>query len=222
MRTKILLTVAAALAAGLVSSNAQVYSANIVGYVNVVTPAGAPAAIENPLDAGNNSLTNVLANAPKGTVVSIWNGAGFTSASRALFGAGAWSAGAGTNMIPPGVGFFITTPEAYTNTFVGTVVPGVGATNSMALTGGSVYLVGSTLPVSGTITNSVDQGPNTLNLGSSMPKGTIISIWNGNGYTSYSRALFGAGNWSGNPTINVGESFFLTPGSNTNWVQSLQ
>jgi hypothetical protein len=40
MRTKILVLAAAALAAGLVSSQAQVYSANIVGYVNIVLLPG--------------------------------------------------------------------------------------------------------------------------------------------------------------------------------------
>ena len=38
---KTLLIAAAALVAGVISSEAQVYSANIVGYVNVVMPAGA-------------------------------------------------------------------------------------------------------------------------------------------------------------------------------------
>ncbi len=36
---KTLLIAAAALVAGVISSEAQVYSANIVGYVNVVMPA---------------------------------------------------------------------------------------------------------------------------------------------------------------------------------------
>ncbi len=37
---KTLLIAAAALVAGVISSDAQVYSANIVGYVNVACPAG--------------------------------------------------------------------------------------------------------------------------------------------------------------------------------------
>ena len=41
MRTKTLLIAAAALAAGILSSSAQTYSQNIVGYVNQVLPANA-------------------------------------------------------------------------------------------------------------------------------------------------------------------------------------
>jgi hypothetical protein len=40
MKSKTLLIAAAALVAGVITSEAQVYSANIVGYVNVTLPAG--------------------------------------------------------------------------------------------------------------------------------------------------------------------------------------
>jgi hypothetical protein len=58
MRTKTLLLSAAAMAAGLVSSVAQsnVYSVNVVGYVNQVLPAGTLVAVANPLDNGTNTL----------------------------------------------------------------------------------------------------------------------------------------------------------------------
>jgi hypothetical protein len=222
MRTKTLLLTAAAMAAGLATSIAQsnVYSANVVGYVNVVTPAGQPVLISNPLDLdGTDNVAVVLTNAPKGTLVQIWNGAGFTPVSRSLFGAGAWSASAATNNIPPGVGFFMTTPTAYTNTFVGNVVPANGGTNNLPMTG-LFQLVASVLPVSGTVTNAADQGSNTLNL-ASLPKGTLIQLWNGAGYTPISRSLFGAGLWSGNANISVGQGFFIKTGSTTNWVQTL-
>jgi hypothetical protein len=223
MRTKLILSAVAALAVSLASSMAQTYSANVVGYVTLITAANQYAAIENPLNLdGVNSLTNILATAPKGTKVQIWNGAGYNQAARALFGAGAWNVGAETNILSPGVGFFINTPSAWTNTFVGTVIPNRNATNTVVFTGGILYMVGSVLPVSGTITNAADQGTNALNLGATMPKGTKIQIWNGNGYDQYARALFGAGTWSGNPTIQIGQSFFLNPGSTTNWSQTLQ
>jgi len=222
MRTKTLLLSAVALAAGLLSSQAQsnVYSANIVGYVSIATPAGTPVLISNPLDLdGTNNVATVLTNAPKGTLVQIWNGAGFTPVSRSLLGAGAWSASAATNNIPPGVGFFMTTPAAYTNVFVGSVIPANGGTNDLPMTG-LFQLVASRLPVAGTITNAADQGVNTLNL-ANLPKGTLIQIWNGAGYTPISRSLLGAGAWSGSTNISVGQGFFIRTGTTTNWEQTL-
>ena len=222
MRTKTLLLSAVALATGLLSSQAQsnVYSANVVGYVNIVTPAGQAMLISNPLNLdGTNNIAVVLTNAPKGTLVQIWNGSGFTPVSRSLIGAGAWSASAATAFVPPGVGFFMTTPTAFTNTFVGNVVPGNGGTNDLPMTG-LFQLVSSTLPVAGTITNPADQGGNALNL-ANLPKGTLIQIWNGAGYTPVSRSLIGAGAWSSNPTIGVGQGFFIKTGGTTNWEQTL-
>jgi len=222
MRTKTLLLTAAAIVAGVISSEAQsnVYSANIVGYVSIATPAGTPVLISNPLDMdGTNNVAAVLTNAPKGTLVQIWNGAGFTPVSRSLLGAGAWSPSATTNFIPPGVGFFMTTPSAYTNVFVGNVIPANGGTNDLPMTG-LFQLVASRLPISGTVTNAADQGVNTLNL-AGLPKGTLIQIWNGAGYTPISRSLLGAGNWSGSTNISVGQAFFIRTGSTTNWEQVL-
>jgi len=224
MRTKTLLLSAVALAAGLLSSQAQsnVYSANIVGYVSVVSLANSNTPIANPLDLdGANIITNVLANTPNGTLVQIWNGAGFTAVSRSAFGSGAWSANAAGISIPPGKGFFLKTPVTFTNVFVGSVIPANGGTNNVALQAGVLQFVGSVLPVGGTITNSVDQGVNALNLGSALDKGSLIQVWNGAGYTAASRGSFGAGTWSSNLTFSVGQAFFVKASTSTNWTQSL-
>jgi hypothetical protein len=88
MRTQTLLIAAAtALAAAVTSSQAQtVYSANVVGYVNVTVPAGTFSLIADQLDTGTNTINNVLLN---GNLVSygvsgqgesslyIFNGTGF-------------------------------------------------------------------------------------------------------------------------------------------------
>lgn len=221
MKAKTLLVAAAALAAATISSQAQVYSQNIVGYVNVVTPAGANALICNPLDLdGVNNITNVLANAPKGVQCQLWNGSGYTVVGKSSFGAGAWTANAASTFIPPGTGFFIKTPTAFTNTFVGSVLPASSGTNSLSIPANVITLVGSVLPVAGSITNAVDQGVGTLNL-ANMPKGTQIQMWNGSGYDVVGRGSFGAGLWTANPTISVGQAFFIKSPTATNWVQSL-
>lgn len=221
MKAKTLLVAAAALAAATISSQAQVYSQNIVGYVNVKTLAGQQTLVCNPFNLdGVNNITNVLAGAPKGVTCQLWNGAGYTLIGRATLGAGLWSANAATNFIPPGVGFFLKTPTDFTNTFVGSVVPGSPGTNSFNLPAGVLQLVGSTLPVSGTITNAADQGVGTLNLGF-LPPGSQIQLWNGAGFTLVGRATLGAKLWNTNPVINVAQGFFLKSPSATNWVQSL-
>ena len=79
MRTKtLLLSAAALLAAGIVSSQAQaVYSQNIVGYASVVLPPGVYEMIANPFTNGNNSASNVLTGLQGGENVFIWNGHGY-------------------------------------------------------------------------------------------------------------------------------------------------
>jgi len=223
MRTKTLLIAATALAAGIISSEAQtVYSVNVVGYANVITPAGQLALISNPLDLdGINNITNVLKNTPNGTQVQIWNGAGYTPVTRSSFGVGAWSANATNAFLPPGTGFFIKTPSAFTNTFIGNVVPAISTSNNLALPAGTLVLAGTVLPVSGTLTNSADQGPDTLNLGV-LPPGTQLQLWNGNGFTPVTRSSFGATLWNGNPTISLGQGLFIKTPVATNWSQSFQ
>src|SRR5665213_2280842 len=92
MRTKTLLIAAAALAAATISSQAQVYSQNIVGYINTTVPNGAHQFqfIANQLQTvtanGTNKIQDVfgfsaLTSDPNGvtnTVLYYWNGAGYT------------------------------------------------------------------------------------------------------------------------------------------------
>jgi hypothetical protein len=227
MRTKTLLLAVAALAAGVISSEAQsnVYSQNIVGYVNVVIPQSpAWACVANPFDLdGVDNITNVLANAPKGTTCDFWTGAGFPLVvKRSTVGAGAWSANATNVFIPPGVGFMMQcSVAAFTNTFVGNVIINSGATNNLAV-GAGYELVGSPVPYGGTLTNGSDNGTNTLNLGTSMPKGTSIDTWNNGFALAAHRSTVGAGAWSANPSFVPGQGFFLIPPTATNWQQTLQ
>ncbi len=88
MKAKTLLIAAAALAAGVISSQAQVYSANVVGYVNVVLPAGQFVLASNPLDDGTNTVTSLGAALANKSSIQVWNGTSFTVASK---GAGVWN-----------------------------------------------------------------------------------------------------------------------------------
>lgn len=88
MRTKTLLLSAAALLAGLLSTQAQnVYSANVVGYYNVSVPAHAGGGywfLGNQLSNTTNDISVVLTNGPVSdpngnlnTVLAIWNGTSY-------------------------------------------------------------------------------------------------------------------------------------------------
>jgi len=128
MRTKALLGLAV-LAAGAVSCMAQgnVYSLNIVGYVNVpVAGGGKLSLISNPLKPsnGNYNITNtiVLTDAQTDAVIYKWAGNAWSGDIPQWFGvSGGWFPDATINL---GESFFIQTPVSSpdtTITFVGEV-----------------------------------------------------------------------------------------------------
>jgi hypothetical protein len=164
MRTKVLLC-AAALAASLASSMAQnVYSLNVVGYVNVTLPANAFSLVANPLDAtmggtnpGMDNLTNLFANATANSTVQTFD-------PTAAFGAGDWRdpltfSGGATGWFPnsmnlvPGQGvLFFNNGPALNITFVGQVVQGPYTVATM--TSGSFNTLGLPSPVGGDATTN--------------------------------------------------------------------
>jgi len=83
---KTLLITAAALAAGIISTQAQVYSQNIVGYINLSVPVNGFNVLANQLDIGDgtNGFSQVLANGNfasdqnlvTNTVLYVWNPTG--------------------------------------------------------------------------------------------------------------------------------------------------
>ena len=94
MRTKTLLLAAAATVAGIASLQAQsnVYSVNVVGYVNVTIPTGY-SLIANPLNSSDNTVSNLFnatsqSGAALGSTVYTWNGAGFIGNNNDEFGGG--------------------------------------------------------------------------------------------------------------------------------------
>jgi hypothetical protein len=208
---KTLLIAAAALVAGIVSSNAQVYSANIVGYVNVAAPANTFTLMANPLDDGTNQANDLLGTIPNRATVELWSGTSFTSYTKT-------SSGFAVNpSIPVGTGFFVKATANFTNTFVGNVVPAPGgnqATNS--LPANQFALVGSILPVSG---NFNDSGTNALNLIATLPNRATVETWAGTSFTSYTKTSSG---FAANPAYAPGTGFFVKGTAASLWVQTLQ
>jgi len=205
MRTKTLLLAAAALAAGLVTSQAQVYS-GVVGYVNVVLPAGQFVLVSNPLDDGTNTTTSLGQNLANKSSIQVWNGSGYTGANKA---GGVWTPDLS---IPVGTGFFVNSKTTITNPFVGAVVAPFGGSATNVLPAGVLVLVGSALPFSG------DLNDTNLNLGTTLANKSSIQVWNGNGFDGANKA---GGVWTPNLTITNGEGVFVNSKTTTNWVQTL-
>jgi hypothetical protein len=199
MRTKLLAT-AAILAVGLASSMAQnnVYSLNVVGYVNQSLSPGFTM-IANPLNTTNNTLQTLLAGVPAGTQILKWNGSGFNIHTKL-----------GANWIPdapldPGDGAFINLAANYTNTWVGEVLQGDLAKSLPA----GFSIASSQVPAAEDLTAS--------GLAAAVPAGSQVLQWTGN---SYSIATKLGASFIPNPTIGVGESFFVNLASPTDWVRN--
>jgi hypothetical protein len=207
MRTKTLLLSAAVGAAGLLAANAQVYSVNSVGYINLTVPPGF-SMISNQLKTTANTLADILPNPPDGTQVLSWNGTGFVSYD--FIGAlGVWSPD-GDLALNPGEGVFIRNPTTsdMTITLVGEV-PQNADSNSSIPSGFSIR--SSTVPMQGDLVDDM-----------AFPSadGDQVLKWNGSGYVSFD--YIGALSvWSpSNPTVNVGEAFFSRKGAQASWARN--
>jgi hypothetical protein len=199
MRTKTLLLSAAVGAVGLLAADAQVYSVNSVGYVNVDLPVGY-SIIANPLNAANNTVGSLL---PVGTLPNFsqvlkWNGSGFTVNTLTP---GGWNNPAMT--LNPGEAAFINVSQARTVTFIGEVMQG---SLQNPLTAG-YNLVGSQVPQTGTTTE--------LALDTALGNFSQVLKWNGSGYVIHTKT---PGGWSPSvATINVGEGVFVNTSVATSW-----
>jgi hypothetical protein len=209
MRTKALLC-AAALAVGAVTSMAQsnVYSLNVVGYVNLTLAEGFNL-VANQLDKDgfgtNNTVQGVFAaSLPPGSSVYTWTGSGYNTATWAKNKQGTatnWNADYALN---PGQGAWVKIPTGsgtVTVTTVGTVLQGALVNPNIAV---GFNLVSSMVPLAGAIMTDLK-----YNAGAN----DAIYAWNGAGYTTstYSKNKQGtATNWSpSEPTIAVGQGFWL-------------
>jgi len=209
MRTKSILLGAAILAAGVASSMASnVYSVNVVGYVNVSITNGFTM-IANPLDfdgtGTNNSLNTVLSNAaPDFTSVYKFSGGTFGGASFSV--SGQWFPNQSLN---PGEGCFInnTSGNPFNVTFVGTVI-----TNSSLAIAPGFSIVASKMPITG--------GVGTVLQLTNMTDFDTIYTWNTPGQTYNGASFSVSGAWFPEPTITPGQSFFVNAANSKNWVQA--
>ncbi len=216
MKTEALLAAGLMMAATAASSlAATVYSVNAVGFVNVDCPPGF-SLIANPLVAANNTVVALFPNVASGTQVFKFNPAtgGFVSSAFSSF-LGTWTDT--TMTLVPGEGFFYKNPgvTTVTTTFVGNVQQGtVAQGNALTTTLGNGFsLVSSQVP---------QQGLVSTDLGLPTDSGTTVFTFSNaaNGYSSSSFSTFLGGWTQGEPTIGVGQGFFVKRSTAGSWTRS--
>ncbi len=241
---------AAALAVSLASSQATpVYSQNVVGYANLPMPTAydyyllACPFVEGVSNGANevfgtDGSTSGLG-LPDGSEILTWN-VGSQQYSTAVYDTGVGSNPSGWYLyddntpgpipiLAPGQGYFVLPTASIANTFVGTVAVNIGASKNVNLgTGYIYYLVGATIPYTGTI-----DSPQGVNL-AGLPDGTEVLTWNA-GSQQYSTAVYDTGvgtnptNWylyddntpGPDPNITVGQGFFVLPTGAYVWSETL-
>jgi|SRR5579862_3962574 len=222
MKTKTSLLSAAALAAGLLASQAQsnVYSANVVGYYNLQpTNNNNFTFIANQLDLDgtgtNNTVNSVIGtNLPLNSKILAWNTNSQSFQTITLLASGWTSGAAGPTVkqgLQPGYGVIIQIPGSTpTNiTVVGNVLQ---QTNRFPLPTG-LQLISYPFPIGGGLTSNLNFIPN-VNVGSSHDS---AETWNV-GLQSYTIHNWLGTQWSaGDPQLPIGTSFFLKPWQPTIW-----
>jgi hypothetical protein len=208
MRTKTLLLTAVLGIAGAVSSSAQVYSVNAVGYVNVVIPRGF-SMIANPLKAADNKISALIPTAPAGTTIYKFNTTtgGYNSSSFDDLD-NAWLPDPNITL-SPGDGAFINGVTQFTNTFVGEVMTG-SLTNAMTA---GFQIVSSQVPQEGRVDTVLGFPP--------IPGAFIYQFNNATG--GYVSAQFDDldNAWlPAVPTLKVGEAFWVRLAAAANWTRT--
>lgn len=209
MRTKTLFLSAAALAAGLFAASAQVYSVNVVGYVNVNLTNGFTM-FANPLDLDGSGTNNTVhsvfgTNLPAGSTVYAFSGGAFASPAAQYSAKGGW--GGGTNAVNsalnPGGGVFVSLPSAKTITLVGNVKQGALATPYVS----GYNIISSQVPQSGQLQTDLGYVPTA---------GDAIYEFNPatQNYVAPVKGFAAKGGWqNGQPIPKVGDAFWLNSAS---------
>ncbi len=177
MKIKALLVSAATLAAGVISSQAAVYSQNVVGYYNVTVPGTSGSTgfylVANQFNCGvSNGINEIFAggglmsdaNFATNSLIYIWDpvnqvfasyyylNAADAAADSLVGGAGFYDGGGSyiTTSIQPGTSVFIqnVAPGALTVPIVGNVPQGTNVVNFLGSAAGAFNLVSSPIPVS--------------------------------------------------------------------------
>jgi len=184
MRTKTLLC-AALLAASAATTMAQsnVYSLNVVGYIQVPIKGGFSFnMLANPLNNTNNDINNLFQNGGDGDQIQTWDANIQDVGSTYTYSAfsHAWD---GNRIIKPGEGFFyFNQNNDYTNTFVGDVIQGSYVNPVGIKANFSFNMIGSSIPLgfsgNGTFTNYAGTSFTNAIVGVNSADGDQVQVWN--------------------------------------------
>jgi hypothetical protein len=197
MRTSTLLLAAATAAIGMSAAYGQVYSDNVVGYINITAPKGL-SMIANQLDNKNgNKLGDVIPKAPNGSYFYKYNGSGYDTA---LYFDG-WDQPDLT--LAPGGGAFLFIPADAADadrklTFVGEVQQGAASNNTVA---NGLSISSSKVPQAGKLGADLK-----FPTGAALNGTYVYKYVNAKG--DYDVSLIFDG-FDTDPQIEVGESFFV-------------
>jgi len=241
---KTLLIAASALAASIISSQAGVYSQNVVGYANAATSGSGSYFMTIPFKVGVSNGANEIwplvggnPTIPDSSQLLVWNGSGYTTYLSDSGSPTLWDDNGGSFLnyspiLPVGQGFFLIPFSNTTNTFAGVVAVNVGSSNVLTLNGSVTYALGCVVPYAGYVTNGNPVtgagGPN-LWAPAGLPDSSQLLIWTGAGYTTYLSDSGSPSFWDDNggsflaapPSLSVGQGFFLIPFSTFNWTVGL-
>jgi hypothetical protein len=215
------------MAASLASTMAQnVYSLNVVGYVNVTLSgiASGPcySCFANPLDnsalqTGGNNLTNAFTTVPIGSGIFSYLSSSGQFGNAAQFnsvkgGGGAWN----TNYdLPPGSGYMFHN-AATTNvvvTFVGQVQQGTSF--PVKTLGANQYtMIGSPVPIGGDLTNSLKGLAPTIGDGI-LTYVASSSQWGPS--SQFNSVKGGGGAWNNNLQIGIGQGMLYHAVAANTW-----
>jgi len=215
MRTKTLLVTAALAAAGVATSMAQsnVYSLNVVGYVNIPVTTGFNL-IQNPLNVaatGNSLETTIGTNVLDGTTVYLFSGGHYSTVSTFIAqGANIWDTPANLN---PGDGFFLYSPGAQTLTFTGEVLQG-NLTNSYP---SGFSILGSKVPQAGGLVSGLSFAPKDQDTVYTFNGSYVINTYYGAPTVPAGSEFWDQGT---EPTLSVGQSFFLLTSASGKWTRT--
>jgi len=211
---------AAALALFCYAQTNQVLSRNAVGYVQVSVPSGGLALVSldfKSLDGSDMTINDVVGDQlPRGSYAYIWNRATKTYNAESR-GRGGWSPG--TNVIEPGIGFWLEVPRTAATAdhhvvYIMGEVPD-SFNNGATCTIQNITVLdalGYPFPVGIPWTNTA--------LASNAVNGDYLYVWNTTNqtYDAYSK---GRGGWSTPPnfTIQPGQAFWFETSMTQNWTE---
>jgi hypothetical protein len=203
MRTKALFVAAATGLAAISTSFAQVYSVNVVGYVNVELQPGFNL-VANPLSTTSNTIADLIPGVDGMSVFKYVDGA-YESANY-LELLGGWDDP--TITLDPGEGAFISLPgdQNVTITFVGEVMEGQLSNPLPA----GLSMKSSMVPQAGTLSalGYVAQDGDTVYKYSAAQQGYITANY---------LELLGGWDTGLEPTLEVGEAMFLSKAAASSW-----